>query len=135
MHAPVFFCGYRLPRTTFAWRSVTTGTDFPLIFYVEKLFPVFGAPSPCHKSDKKRVCNRASVCVLLFVPILLARVQTTSMCPNSYNTIFEAGDAAIRNAAVWLFWRSNRNHYLFVLIMRALATSIHVRPYEPTKIQ
>ena len=30
-----------------------------------------------------------------------------------------------------LFWRSNRNHYLLFLVMRALATSIHVRTYLP----
>ena len=28
------------------------------------------------------------------------------------------------------FWRSNRNHYLLVLVMRALAMSIHVRTYR-----
>ena len=50
------------------------------------------------------------------------------MCPN-YHTL-EAGDATTRNAAV--FWRSNRHHYLLVLvIMRALAMSIHVRTYLP----
>ena len=65
--------------------------------------------------------------VLLLVPILLARVQTISMCPNSYNTTVEAGGAATRNAAVRFFWGSNRNRYLLVLAMRALATSIHVR--------
>ena len=36
----------------------------------------------------------------LLVPMLLARVQTMSMCRN---TTLEAGDAATRNAAVWLF--------------------------------
>ena len=30
-----------------------------------------------------------------------------------------------------VFWRSNRNHHLLVLVMRALATSIHVRTYLP----
>ena len=55
-----------------------------------------------------------------------------SMCPSSYNTTLEAGDAT-RNATVWLFWRSNRNHTLLVLvIMRALATSIHPCTYVPT---
>ena len=29
------------------------------------------------------------------------------------------------------FWRSNRNHYLLVLVMRAFATSIHIRAYLP----
>ena len=36
-----------------------------------------------------------------------------------------------------LFWRNNRNHnyLLLVLVMRALAMSIHVRTYVPTEIQ
>ena len=39
--------------------------DFSPCFFVSKsYFPFFGTPSPCHKSDKKRVCNRASVCDL-----------------------------------------------------------------------
>ena len=28
-------------------------------------------------------------------------------------------------------WRSTRSHYLLVLVMRALATPIHVRTYLP----
>ena len=47
------------------------------------------------------VIERISVCVLLHVSLLLARVHTMSMCPN-YHTL-EAGDAAIRNAAVGRF--------------------------------
>ena len=30
-----------------------------------------------------------------------------------------------------VFWRSNRSHYLLVLVMRALAMSIDVRTYLP----
>ena len=30
-----------------------------------------------------------------------------------------------------VFWRGNRNQYLLVLVMRALAMSIHVRTYLP----
>ena len=92
--------------TTFAWRSLTAGTIFPLVFHVEKVIPCFLVHPPHAISlGEKHVCNKAhhSVCVLLPVHILLARVQTMSMCPNSYNTPLEAGDAAIRTAAVWLF--------------------------------
>ena len=40
MHAIGFFRRYFLVLTmTFAWRSLTTGMLFPLVFYVEKLFP------------------------------------------------------------------------------------------------
>ena len=35
------------------------------------------------------------------------------------------------NAAVWRFWRGNRNHYFLVLVMRALDMSIHVRTHLP----
>ena len=28
-------------------------------------------------------------------------------------------------------WRSNRNHYLLALVMRALAMSVHVHTYLP----
>ena len=55
--------------------QVNNRNDFPLVFCIEKLFPAFWYTRPCRKSDKKRVCNRASVCVLLLVPILLARVR------------------------------------------------------------
>ena len=41
------------------------------------------------KSDKKRVCNGASPCVLVLVPIFLARVQAMSICPNVYNATLE----------------------------------------------
>ena len=77
--------------------------DFPPSLLRRKCIPCFYTPSLCHTSDKNRVCNIASsVCVLLLVPIFLARVQTMSMCPNSHNTTLEAGDAATRNADAWL---------------------------------
>ena len=94
---------YTTYYTTFVWRSLTTGPIFPLVFHVEKLFPVFWFTLPLAISPTKSVCviERMGVCVLLLVSILLARVQTMSMCPN-YHTL-EAGDAATRNAAVWRF--------------------------------
>ena len=86
MHATGFFRGCRaLLTTTFAWRSLTTGTFFPLVFYVEHVFPVFWYTLPTHAiSQTKSLCEieHQSVCVLLLVPKLLSRVQTMSMCPN-----------------------------------------------------
>ena len=35
--------------TTFAWRSLTTGTIFPLFFVSKSYSLSFGTPSPCHK--------------------------------------------------------------------------------------
>ena len=94
---------YTTNFTTFAWRSLTTGTIFPVVFYFEKLLPVFWYTLPLAISQTESVCviERIGVYVLLLVSILLARVQTMSMCPN-YHTL-EAGDAATRNAAVWHF--------------------------------
>ena len=94
---------YTTYYTTFAWRSLTTGTIVPLVFYVEKLFPVFWYTLLLAICQIKSVCviERISACVLLLVSILLARVRTMSICPN-YHTL-EAGGAATRNAAVWRF--------------------------------
>ena len=104
MHATGFLREYRLLlTTTFAWRSLTTRTIFPPVFYVEKLFPVFWYTLPLAISQTKSVCEteHQSVCVLLLVPVLLARVQTMRMCPNYHPR--GPGDAATRNAAVWPF--------------------------------
>ena len=62
-------------NTTFAWRRLTSGTIFPLVFDVEKLFPAFLYSLPIHAIiQTKSVCaiEHRSVCVLLLVPILLA---------------------------------------------------------------
>ena len=87
-----------IPSTTtatFAWRSLTTGTIFPLVFISKSYSLFFCTPSACHKSDKKRVCNRALVCAL-------NRTYITCRI-KSYNTTLEAGDASTRNAALWSF--------------------------------
>ena len=67
---------YAAYYTTFAWRSLTTGTIFPLAFNVEKLSPVICYTLPLAISQTKSVSviERISVCVILLVPILLARV-------------------------------------------------------------
>ena len=81
--------------------QLNNSNDFSPRFLCQKVIPCFLVlPSPCYKLDKKRVCNRASVCVLLPVPALLARVQTMSMCPNYHP---RGRDAATRFAAVWVF--------------------------------
>ena len=71
-------------------------------------------------------------CVLLLVRILLARVRSISMCPNSYGTTVEAGNAAARTAAVWLFWGSNRDHTTssFLSFVRLPRLSMYVRIYR-----
>ena len=72
MHATGFFRGYRLPLFDLRLAQLNSRNDISPCFLCRKCIPCFYAPSPCHKSDKKRVCNIASV--LLLVPKLLARV-------------------------------------------------------------
>ena len=58
----------------------------------------------------------------------VCRVQTMSICPNLYNTIFEApGTQPLAILLCGLLWGGSRNRFyyiLLVLIVRALATSI-----------
>ena len=70
---------YTTYSTTFAWRSLTTGTIFPLVFISKSDSLFFGTPSPLlqvRQTASECVIERISVCVLLLVSILLARVQT-----------------------------------------------------------
>ena len=57
---------YAAYYTTFAWRSLTIGTTFPLVYNVEKLFPVFWYTVPLAISQTKSVyvIDRISVCAL-----------------------------------------------------------------------
>ena len=55
MHAPLVFPWIRSTPTTFAWRSLTTRTIFPLVFYFQYIFPVFIHP-PHAISQTKSVC-------------------------------------------------------------------------------
>ena len=67
MHATGFFRGCCLLTTTFAWRSLTAGTIFPIVFHVEKLFPDFWYTLPLPGSKKKSACvieRIISVCAL-----------------------------------------------------------------------
>ena len=58
-----------------------------------------------------------------------------SMCPNY--RILEVGKQPLVMLLHGVYWRSNRNHYLLVLVlvMRAVAMSTHVRTYAPTENQ
>ena len=97
IHATGFFRGYRLLLRPLRGAQLSNRNDVcPLVFCVEKRFPVFWYTLPMPYFRQMRVCHRVTVYALLLVPILLARVQTMSMCPNSYNT---TGDAAARNNA------------------------------------
>ena len=120
--------------TTFAWRSLTTGTFFPLVFRVEKSLPICWYTLPIHAiSQTKRVCEieHQSVCVLTRTYITCT--STNYVDTPELPTPLEAGDAATRNAAVFFSGTVLviTTRYL-VLVMRALATSIsmYVRTYR-----
>ena len=110
MHATGFLRGYRLLLTTNS-RSLTTETMFPLVFCVQKLFPVSLYTLPIHAiRQTKSVCviERISACAL---------TRTYITCTNT-------NYVDVPELPLSRMGRSNRNHYLLVLAMRALATSI-----------
>ena len=121
---------YTTYYTTFAWRSLTTGTIFRLIFYMSRSCSCFWVhPPPCYKLDKKRVCNRAHQCVCSY-SYLLYHLHEYKLCRCARTTTpSRPGTQPLVMLLCGVFWRSNRNHYLFVLVMRALVISIHVRTY------
>ena len=78
------------------------------------------------------VCNNPLILLYMASTAGLARVQTMSMWPNSCkSTPSRPGTQPLVMLLCGFFWRSNRNHYLLVLVMRALATFTHVRMYLP----
>ena len=80
------------------------------------------------------VTERISVCAL-------ARIYITCTSTNYVNVPeIPSSRPGMQPLAMLLrsfFWRSNRNHYLLVLVMRALATSIsmYVRTYRNSIIE
>ena len=133
MHATGFLRGYRLLlTTTFAWRSLTTGTIVPLVFYVEKLFLVFLYTFPIHAiSQTKSLCviEHRSVCALTRTYITCTSthyVDVPELPPS------RPGTQPLVMLLHGFFWRSNRNHYHLVLVMRAFTTSVYPCTYVPT---
>ena len=108
----------------------------PCFFMSKSYYLFFGTPSPCYKSDKKRVCNRAHQCVCSYSYLYylheykLRRCARTCIIPPS-----RLDTQPLVMLLCGFFWRSNRGHYLLVLVMRALTTSIYQRAYVPTEIQ
>ena len=114
MHANGFFRGYRLYYTyctTFAWRSLTTGTLFPFVFLCRKLIPCFLVHTPpCYKSDKKRVCNRAHQCVCSYSYLYYLHEYKRCRCART-TTPSRLGTQPLVMLLCGVFWHSNRNHY------------------------
>ena len=128
MHVTGFLRRYRLCYNyDLRVAQFSNRNDFSLVIYVE-IFLTFGYTLLIHASSQiKSVCEieHESACVFLLLPILLAQVQTMSMCT------LEAVDSATRNAAVWLFRAQSGAviviHYLLVLvIMRALLPHVYI---------
>ena len=101
----------------------------PLFFYVESIFPAFihrphaiiQAKSVCV------VCHYQCVCSYSYLYYLhedkLYRCAQTCILPPS-----RPGTQPLVMLMCGFFGRSHRNHYFLVLVMRALASSIHIQP-------
>ena len=130
MHATGFIRGYT-STTCYDLRmaQLNNRNDFSTRFLCRKVIPCFLVypPHPCYKSDKKRTSNREPVSVCA-----LTRTYTTWTSTHYVDVPdlppSRPGTQAFVMLLCGFFWRSNRNHYLLV---RALATSIHVRTYLP----
>ena len=132
MHATGFFRGYRLYYLLYDLRvaQLNNGNDFSPCFLRRKDIPCFFVHTPpCYKSDKKRVCNRAHQCVCSYS--YLYYLHDYKLRRRARTTTPHTGRGRSHSLLCGVFWRSNRNHYLLVLVMRALAMSIHVRTYLP----
>ena len=104
--------------------------EFPPFFLCRKVIPCFLVhPPPCYKSDKKRVCNRAHQCVFSYSYLYYLHEYKLCRCART-TTPSRRGTQPLVMLLCGVFWRSNRNHNL-VLVMRALAMSIHVGTYLP----
>ena len=111
--------------------------DFSPCFLCRKLFPVFWYTLLTHAiSHTKSVYEIEHISVFSYSHLYF--LHEYKLCRCARITTLEAGDAATCNAALCgCFWRSNRNHYLLVQVMRALAASIstYVRTYRNSIIK
>ena len=87
-------------------------------------------PPPCYMSDQKRVCNRVHQCVCSCSYLYYSHEYKLCRCAET-TTPSRPGTQPLVMPLCGVFWRSDRNNYLLVLVMRALAMSIHVRTYLP----
>ena len=74
---------------------------FPLVFYVENLFPVFWCTPSHAMSQRKSVFVLEHQCVCSYS--YLYYLHEYKLCPCARTTTLEAGEAATRGAAVWRF--------------------------------
>ena len=125
-----------LLTTTFARRSLTTGTIFALIFMLKSYFLFFGTPSPSIlQVRQKRVCIRASVSVCALTRTYITCASTNYVDVPELPPSRPGTQPLVIMLLCGFFWRSNRNHYLLVLVMRACACHVYPCTYLPTEIQ
>ena len=132
MHATGFFRGYRLYYLLYdlCVAQLNNRNDFFPCFSCRKVFPcLLVYPPPCYKSDKKRVCNRAHQCVCSYSYLYYLHKYKLCRCART-TTPSRPGTQSLVMLLCGVFWRSNRNHYLLILVMRALAMSIHVSTFR-----
>ena len=110
--------------------QLNSRSDFSPFFMSKSYSLYFGTPSPMLEVRQKSVCviERISVCAL-------TRIYITCTSTNYVDvpelTPPRPGTQPLVMLLCGFFWRSNRNHYLLVLVMHALAMSIHIRTYLP----
>ena len=115
--------------------------EFPPCFSCRKVIPRFLVypPRPCYKSDKKRVCNRASVsvCALTYTYITCTSINYVDVPELPCSRPGTQPLVQCCCVAFCFFWRSNRVTYLLVFVMHALAASIsmYVRTYRNSIIK
>ena len=119
---------------TFAWRSLTMGAICPLASHVQRLSPLFGPVQPLHAiSQTRSVCAIKHPCLCSYPYLYYLGEKYFVDVPKLVKC--HPRDRARSLTLVMLpcgfLGRSNRNNYLLVLVMRALATSTHGRTYLP----
>ena len=128
MHTTGFFRGYRLLLTIRDLRvaQLNNRNDFPPFFLCRKVIHCFLVhPLPVAISQTKSVCviEPISVCALtrIYITCKITNYADVPELPAS-----RPGMQPLVMLLCGFSWRSNRNHYLLVLVMRALDMSIHV---------
>ena len=104
--------------------------DFNPCFLCRKVIPCFLVHPLLAIGQSKSVCviQRISVCALtrIFINCTSTNYVDVPELPSS-----KPGTQPLVMLLCGFFWRSTRNHYLLVLVLRALAMSIRVRTYLP----
>ena len=126
-----------IPSTTtydFRVMQLNNWNDFPPSFSC-KMYSLFLHTLPIPQVRRKACVEYSiiSVCSYSYLYYLreykLCRCARTRITPPS-----RPGTQPLVMLMLGFFRRSNRNHYLLVVVMRALASSIHVRTCHRTSI-